>query len=139
MTTTTTINDDDDDDDDNDDNDDDIDDDDHDDDDADDDDNDDDDGNGGNDKRLFGRVIFGLGGESLSVCSSAIVSKWFAGQELAFALGINLSFSRLGSVANDLISPWAVEAVSLPFALLIGLALTAASLLAAVVLACMEG
>ena len=54
---------------------------------------------------LLGRVVFGLGGESLSVSSSALISSWFAGKELALALGINLSFSRLGSVANDIWSP----------------------------------
>ena len=37
--------------------------------------------------------------------SSALISSWFAGKELALALGINLSFSRLGSVANDIWSP----------------------------------
>ena len=54
---------------------------------------------------LAGRVVFGLGGESLSVSQSAIVSKWFKGKELAFALAINLSFSRLGSVINGWIVP----------------------------------
>jgi MFS family permease len=50
---------------------------------------------------LVGRVVFGLGGESMSVAQSAIVSMWFKGKELAFALGINLSVSRLGSVLNS--------------------------------------
>lgn len=50
---------------------------------------------------LVGRVVFGLGGESMSVAQSAIVSVWFKGKELAFALGINLSVSRLGSVLNS--------------------------------------
>lgn len=49
---------------------------------------------------LAGRVIFGLGGESMSVAQSAIVSIWFKGKELAFALGVNLSLARLGSVLN---------------------------------------
>ena len=50
---------------------------------------------------LVGRVIFGLGGESMSVAQSAIVSHWFKGKELALALGVNLSVSRLGSVMNS--------------------------------------
>ncbi len=41
----------------------------------------------------------------MSVGQSTIVSKWFRGQELALALGFNLSFSRLGSVFNGLILP----------------------------------
>lgn len=54
---------------------------------------------------IAGRVIFGLGGESLSVAQSAIVSKWFKGKELAMALGLNISISRLGSVINGMIVP----------------------------------
>lgn len=49
---------------------------------------------------LIGRVVFGLGGESMSVSQSAIVTVWFKGKELAFALGANISISRLGSVIN---------------------------------------
>jgi MFS family permease len=54
---------------------------------------------------IAGRVIFGFGGESLSVAQSAIVSKWFKGKELAMALGLNISISRLGSVINGMIVP----------------------------------
>lgn len=46
-----------------------------------------------------------LGGECLSVSQSSVVSKWFRGKELAFALGLNLSVSRLGSVLNNAIVP----------------------------------
>lgn len=58
-------------------------------------------------KKLFwlmivGRVIFGLGGENMSVGQSAIVSKWFKGKELNMALGLNISIARLGSVINGL-------------------------------------
>ena len=42
---------------------------------------------------IIGRVLFGLGGESLNVCQSTIVSRWFFGKELAFALGINITIS----------------------------------------------
>jgi len=54
---------------------------------------------------IAGRVVFGLGGESMSVAQSAIVSKWFKGKELAMALGLNLSISRLGSVINGIVVP----------------------------------
>uniref|UniRef100_A0A7S3CLB5 Lysosomal dipeptide transporter MFSD1 n=1 Tax=Strombidium rassoulzadegani TaxID=1082188 RepID=A0A7S3CLB5_9SPIT len=50
---------------------------------------------------IVGRVVFGLGGESMSVAQSSIISVWFKGKELAFALGFNLSVSRLGSVINS--------------------------------------
>jgi MFS family permease len=39
---------------------------------------------------LAGRVVFGMGGESLSVTMSALVARWFSGRELALALGPGL-------------------------------------------------
>ena len=54
---------------------------------------------------IAGRVVFGLGGESLSAAQSAIVSKWFKGKELAMALGLNISISRMGSVVNGIVIP----------------------------------
>ena len=50
---------------------------------------------------LAGRVIFGLGGECMSVAQSSLISTWFKGKEMNFALGLNLSVSRLGSVLNS--------------------------------------
>ena len=52
------------------------------------------------DVMLAGRVVFGCGGECMGVAQSAIVSVWFKGKELAFALGIQMTISRLGSVIN---------------------------------------
>jgi MFS family permease len=54
---------------------------------------------------LAGRAIFGLGGECMSVAQSAIISVWFKGNELSFAMGLNLSVSRLGSVLNGIVLP----------------------------------
>ncbi|KAL3776343.1 LOW QUALITY PROTEIN: hypothetical protein ACHAWO_002461 [Cyclotella atomus] len=53
----------------------------------------------------FGRFVFGLGAESLSVAQSTGLSEWFEGREVALAMGIALSVSRLGSIWNNLISP----------------------------------
>ena len=47
---------------------------------------------------LLGRCTFGLGGESLNVSSLAMIALWFKGKELAFAMGIVICVSRLGSV-----------------------------------------
>ena len=58
---------------------------------------------------LVGRVVFGVGGESLGVGVASLVSAWFQDQELALALALNLSFSRIGSAANDVLSPLAAE------------------------------
>eukprot|EP00602_Paraphysomonas_sp_CaronLab_P000927 CAMPEP_0185032134 /NCGR_PEP_ID=MMETSP1103-20130426/20020_1 /TAXON_ID=36769 /ORGANISM="Paraphysomonas bandaiensis, Strain Caron Lab Isolate" /LENGTH=532 /DNA_ID=CAMNT_0027567917 /DNA_START=342 /DNA_END=1937 /DNA_ORIENTATION=+ len=54
---------------------------------------------------LFGRFVFGIGGESLMVSIVTMLSSWFEGKELAFAMGLLLSLSRVGSAANDWISP----------------------------------
>ena len=54
---------------------------------------------------LLGRILFGLGGECMSVAQSAIVSVWFKGKELNLAMGLNISIARLASVANGVIVP----------------------------------
>jgi MFS family permease len=54
---------------------------------------------------LLGRVIFGLGGESLNTTQYAILIQWFGTNEIAFALGLCLSLARFGNVMNDVISP----------------------------------
>jgi MFS family permease len=54
---------------------------------------------------IFGRVVYGLAGESLTVVQSAILTQWFKGKELALTFGISLAFSRGGSVLNNYSSP----------------------------------
>ena len=44
-----------------------------------------------------GRLIFGLGAESLIVSVTTAIAKWFKGKELSFAFGVNLTIARLGS------------------------------------------
>lgn len=44
-----------------------------------------------------GRLIFGLGAESMIVAITTIIAKWFKGKELSFAFGLNLTVARLGS------------------------------------------
>ena len=62
---------------------------------------------------LAGRVIFGLGGECLNICQNAMIVKWFFKSQLALPLGLTISFSRLGSVVNDNLSPRLVSEVKL--------------------------
>jgi MFS family permease len=69
---------------------------------------------------LVGRVIFGMGGECMCVAQSAIIATWFKGSELAFAYGINLSVSRLGSVLNAMIIPSLYDQKGLGPALFLG-------------------
>jgi len=44
-----------------------------------------------------GRLIFGLGAESMIVAVTTIIARWFKGRELSFAFGLNLTVARLGS------------------------------------------
>src|SRR5246127_3977929 len=46
-----------------------------------------------------GRLIFGMGAESLNVAVTAALARWFKGKELSFAFGLNLTICRLGSFA----------------------------------------
>lgn len=54
---------------------------------------------------LLGRLIFGLGGESLAVAQSRLVTEWFLRKELGIAIGLNLSIARIGTVFNNNASP----------------------------------
>jgi MFS family permease len=48
---------------------------------------------------LVGRLVYGLGSESLIITQNKIISKWFRGKELALAFGLNLTVARLGTFA----------------------------------------
>jgi MFS family permease len=56
---------------------------------------------------LAGRVVLGLGAESLIVAITTALAKWFKGKELSFAFGVNLLLARLASVAADNSPGWA--------------------------------
>src|SRR4030066_823511 len=44
-----------------------------------------------------GRLVFGLGAESMIVAITTVIARWFKGKELSFAFGLNLTVARLGS------------------------------------------
>jgi MFS family permease len=54
-----------------------------------------------------GRLIFGLGAESLIVGVTTAIARWFKGKELSFAFGMNLTIARLGSFAALNSPSWA--------------------------------
>lgn len=54
-----------------------------------------------------GRLIFGMGAESLIVAVTAALARWFRGKELSFAFGMNLTICRLGSFAALNSPTWA--------------------------------
>jgi len=87
---------------------------------------------------LFGRFVFGLGGESLSVSQSTYAARWFTGKELALAFGITLSFSRVGSAVNFNMMPWLVGLVGLPIAIWISVLICLISMAFALELAFLD-
>ncbi|XP_050529297.1 major facilitator superfamily domain-containing protein 1 [Daktulosphaira vitifoliae] len=52
---------------------------------------------------LLGRLIFGIGGESLAVAQNSYAVLWFKGKELNMVFGFQLSFARVGSTVNFLV------------------------------------
>ncbi len=56
---------------------------------------------------MGGRFLLGLGAEPLIVAITCALAKWFKGKELSFAMGLNLTIARLGSVAADNSRNWA--------------------------------
>ncbi len=53
-----------------------------------------------------GRLIFGLGAESMIVAVTVAIGQWFVGRQLGFAFGLNLSLARLGSYSADMSTTW---------------------------------
>ena len=46
---------------------------------------------------IAGRVISGLGTDSLLLTKTVMIAKWFMGKELSFSLGLSLCISRVGT------------------------------------------
>jgi MFS family permease len=57
-----------------------------------------------------GRLIFGMGAESLIVAVTTALAKWFRGKELSFAFGINLMIARAGTWLAQNSPTWAASA-----------------------------
>ncbi len=55
----------------------------------------------------LGRLVFGLGAESLIVAVTTVLGRWFKGKQLSFAFGINLTIARLGTFAALNSPTWA--------------------------------
>jgi MFS family permease len=59
-----------------------------------------------------GRLVFGMGAESLIVAVTTATAKWFRGKELSFAFGINLMIARFGTWLAQNSPTWAHSAYS---------------------------
>jgi MFS family permease len=87
-----------------------------------------------------GRLVFGIGAESLIVSVTTAIAKWFKGKELSFAFGVNLTIARLGSFAALNSPTWAKFAfTSWQTPLLIATALGTFCVVGAVLYWIMEG
>jgi MFS family permease len=53
-----------------------------------------------------GRLIFGLGAESMIVAITVALGQWVVGRQLGFAFGVNLSIARAGSYSADMSTTW---------------------------------
>lgn len=51
----------------------------------------------------IGRLIFGIGAESLAVAQNNYAVLWFKGKELNMVFGLQLSFARIGSTVNFMV------------------------------------
>jgi MFS family permease len=71
-----------------------------------------------------GRLIFGMGAESLNVAVTAALARWFKGKELSFAFGLNLTICRLGTFFALNSPTWARSAYAYwrwPFLIALGM------------------
>jgi MFS family permease len=57
-----------------------------------------------------GRLIFGVGAESLIVAVTTAIAKWFRGKELSFAFGVNLTIARAGTLLAQRSPTWTKSA-----------------------------
>jgi len=46
---------------------------------------------------IFGRFFFGIGGESLNICMTTLIIKWFQGNELSFSqvFSLDIQYCKL--------------------------------------------
>jgi MFS family permease len=87
----------------------------------------------------MGRLVFGIGAESLIVSVTTAIAKWFKGKELSFAFGVNLTIARLGSFAALNSPTWAKPAfVSWRWPLVIAVAVGTFCIVGAVIYWVME-
>ncbi len=54
----------------------------------------------------LGFMIFGCGCEMAGITVSKAIAKWFAGKEMALAMGLEMAIARIGVFAIFSISPW---------------------------------
>jgi MFS family permease len=81
-----------------------------------------------------GRLLFGVGAETLSIGVLATIARYFAGEHLAFAMGLCVATGRAGSFSADMSPVWFASSYSRGWQppLIIATAVAAGSLAAAI-------
>jgi MFS family permease len=83
---------------------------------------------------IIGRIIAGIGGESLEIAQYTLTTDYFKDKNLGLALGIILTSSQLGTAANDFISPIITNVYNANWAVWFGLFLCFSSLISSIIL-----
>jgi MFS family permease len=81
-----------------------------------------------------GRLLFGIGAETLNIGVLAAIAQYFAGGSVAFAMGLTLAIGRAGSFSADMSPTWFARAYAQGWQppLVIATLIAAASLVAAI-------
>lgn len=87
---------------------------------------------------FLGRFFLGLSTDNMIMVKSILLYRWFKGREYAFALGVNISVSRLATVAVDVIAPDLALRHGLSVAVLSGLLLCGACALCSILIVVMD-
>jgi hypothetical protein len=79
-----------------------------------------------------GRLLFGIGAETLNIALTVAVVDYFGGGRLAFAMGLSVAIMRAGSFSADMSPSWFADAYAQGWQppLVIAMLLAAASLAA---------
>lgn len=82
---------------------------------------------------VLGRVLFGIGGESLTVVQGTFVSRWFKqGRGFSLAFGLTITFLRAASATTFSLSPQVADTRGVCAACLVGVVFCAISFASAV-------
>jgi MFS family permease len=57
-----------------------------------------------------GRLLFGIGAETFSIARLVAIAEYFAGGNVAFAMGLSIGIGRLGSFSADISPTWFADA-----------------------------
>ena len=87
---------------------------------------------------IIGRIALGVGGDSVYICSTYTVTRWFKGKELSLSLSIILSIACFGTIINNNITPLIADQTSLGVALSIGWMLCIVSFVWAIIICILE-